>query len=51
MTKLVIDGIEVDVPAEQVVPTAANAAAVAVDQLTEGQAHGLLHVAGRVHVA
>src|SRR3712207_7359658 len=36
---------------EEVVPAAADAAAMAVDQLAEGEAHGLLYVAGLVHVA
>src|SRR5918993_666091 len=37
--------------AEQVVPAAADAAAMGVDQLPEGEAHGLFHVAGLVYVA
>ena len=36
---------------QQVVPAAAHAAAVLVDELPEGDAHLLLHRAGPVHVA
>src|SRR3712207_8981419 len=36
--------------AQKIVPAAAHAAAVAVDELAEGDAHLLLDVAGLVHV-
>ena len=36
---------------EQIVPAAADAAAVRVDQLAERQAHGFFHDAGLVHMA
>ncbi len=36
---------------EQIVPAAADAAAMLVDEFAEGKRHRLLHVAGLVHVA